>query len=155
MSLRLPVWFQSLRRGIRVNLKTRGQYLFCLWFQNFWRSVWSFKWWISSINAENIFSPCQFGFRKKRSTVQAILDLVSAILDAFHNKQYDPVLLLDLSEAFDCVDHGILLLLKLKYYNFDTTSVNLISSYLERRHQVVRVHSAGRHRVFGLQRGGL
>lgn len=93
---------------------------------------------VDFFNTENIFSPCQFGFRKGRSTVQGIVDLVSAILDAFHNKQYDPVLFLDLSKAFDCVDHGILLR-KLKYYNFDTASVNLISSYLERRHQVVRV----------------
>jgi len=93
---------------------------------------------VDFFNVENIFSPCQVGFRKKRSTVQVLLDLVNAILDAFHNKQYDPVLFLDLNKAFDCVDHGILLL-KLKYYNFDPTSVNLISSNLERKHQVVRV----------------
>ncbi|XP_050294198.1 uncharacterized protein LOC126734556 [Anthonomus grandis grandis] len=84
----------------------------------------------------NLFSKCQFGFRKDKSTVLGVLDLVSDILEGFQNFQYDTVLCCDLSKAFDCVDHGILLG-KLKAYNFNPSSIQLMKSYLEGRCQSV------------------
>ena len=48
--------------------------------------------------------------------------------------------LMDLSKAFDCMSHN-LLLAKLKAYNFSTSSVNLIQSYLKFRIQRVKIGS--------------
>lgn len=93
---------------------------------------------VEHFEINNLFTEHQWGFRRERNTTQGILDLVSGVLDAFNEKQYDSVLFCDLSKAFDCVDHGILLS-KLKYYKFSTNSIQLIKSYLELRHQVVRV----------------
>lgn len=85
----------------------------------------------------NLFTDCQFGFRSCRSTGMAVLDLTSQIIEAFHNKQYSKVVLCDLSKAFDCVDHNILLN-KLKFYNFCNDSIELMTSYLKDRSQRVR-----------------
>nr|CAI5822017.1 unnamed protein product [Callosobruchus analis] len=93
---------------------------------------------VSFFENEGLFSHCQFGFRKDKSTSLGIINLVSHIIDTFHNMQYNSVLFCDLSKAFDCVDHGILLK-KLVCYGFSQNSTNLIKSYLHCRHQVVRV----------------
>ena len=50
-------------------------------------------------------------------------------------------MLLDLSAAFDVVDHGILLE-KLKIYGFDDSLVNWIKSYLSKRKQNVYIDGA-------------
>ena len=50
------------------------------------------------------------------------------------------VLLTDLSKAFDCLAHD-LLIGKLEAYGFDYTSLKLIYSYFASRHQRVRVNS--------------
>lgn len=86
----------------------------------------------------NYFSSSQYGFRKGKNTISGILDLISSILDSFHRFQYDVVLLCDLSKAFDCVDHGILLR-KITEYGFSPESAQLLRSYLSNRKQVVRV----------------
>lgn len=85
----------------------------------------------------NLFSRCQWGFRRNKNTVMGILDLMSDILGAFQDSQFDSVLFCDLSKAFDSVDHGILLG-KLKAYNFCSRSLKLIQSYLNGRCQAVQ-----------------
>ena len=84
----------------------------------------------------SLFSEQQFGFRKQRNTVSGILDLVSYIRDGFENKKHTGTTFCDLSKAFDCVSHE-LLVKKLAYYNFSLESVNLIKSYLNDRRQRV------------------
>ena len=49
-------------------------------------------------------------------------------------------MVLDLSAAFDLLDHGVFLK-KLPLYGFDQNSVELIRSYLSRRKQIVQVES--------------
>ena len=69
--------------------------------------------------------------------MMGILNLVSNITEAFHDFQFDTVLFCDLSKAFDCVDHGILLR-KLQVYGFCPESIALLRSYLDGRSQTVR-----------------
>ena len=49
--------------------------------------------------------------------------------------------LTDLSKAFDCIDHN-LLIAKLNAYGFDKQSINFIYSYLTKRKQRTKVDSA-------------
>lgn len=84
----------------------------------------------------NLFNEAQFGFRSCKSTSDAILDLVESILNSFNQNEIMSAAFCDLTKAFDCVRHDILLE-KLKYYGFDRTSIDLIQSYLCNRTQAV------------------
>ena len=84
------------------------------------------------------FSNCQFGFRKDKNTIQGIESLVAGILEGFQNLKYNTIVSCDLSKAFDCVDHGVLLR-KLTRYHISQSAIQLIRSYLEGRCQKVRV----------------
>ena len=61
------------------------------------------------LETNNCLSESQFGFCRGRNTVTGIMNLVSGILDSFHKSEYSAVLFCDLSKAFDCVGHDILL----------------------------------------------
>ncbi|KAL1458906.1 hypothetical protein WDU94_010931 [Cyamophila willieti] len=63
----------------------------------------------------------------------------------------------DLSRAFECLSHQILLS-KLKHYKFDAASINMLSSYLEGRSQQVRVGdqlSQSRNVTIGIPTGSI
>jgi hypothetical protein len=64
--------------------------------------------------------------------------MYDAWVEAVEHKQYTGVCFLDLSAAFDIVDHP-LLLEKLKLYGFTDNSLNWIESYLSGRNQTVYI----------------
>jgi hypothetical protein len=80
----------------------------------------------------------QFGFRKHQSCQTALLSLTEQIYKAIHEGKYVGMIQLDLSKAFDLVNHS-LLLQKLKLYKCDTSTVNWFSSYLGNRTQRVSI----------------
>lgn len=82
----------------------------------------------------SLFSASQFGFRAGLSTTSAILDLLGYMTEAFEGGQYVRATYCDLSKAFDCVPHEVLLR-KLSYYGLDAGSVALVGSYLVGRRQ--------------------
>lgn len=94
---------------------------------------------INFFETNSLFSKCQFGFRQGKNTIHAVLELVQNIMDGYEERLYLSALFCDLSKAFDCMSHE-LLLQKLKYYKFDSNSIGLISSYLQDRWQVVKVN---------------
>ena len=78
---------------------------------------------INFITKCNLIYPEQYGFLKGRSTEQAILDIVTRIVDSIENKEISLGLFLDLTKAFDTVSHEILLL-KLFYYGISGIPLN-------------------------------
>ena len=51
----------------------------------------------------------QFGFKAGHSTGYALLDLIDQVSDSLNDKSYFVGIFIDLSKAFDTVDHKILL----------------------------------------------
>ena len=85
-----------------------------------------------------LYAISQHGFRSKRSTTSALINMHSTWSNAADKKQFAGVLAFDLSSAFDCIDIEIICN-KLKIYGFDTISINWIKSYLTERSQFVQI----------------
>ncbi len=84
------------------------------------------------LNKNGLFSEQQSGFRENHSTVTALLKVTDDVRAAMDKRQVTLMALLDLSKAFDCVHHG-LLLTKLEYLGFSRAAVSWFSSYLTNR----------------------
>ena len=70
----------------------------------------------------------QFGFRPGHSTELAALRLVDHLITQMDKCRVPTNIYIDLSKAFDTLNHDILLQ-KLKYYGITGTSVNLVHKY--------------------------
>ena len=73
-----------------------------------------------------LFHSNHHGFLPNHSTATALIQLHDMLLDAAESKEFSAALLLDLSAAFDIVDHQILLE-KLAIYNFDEKAIEWYS----------------------------
>nr|CAI5823723.1 unnamed protein product [Callosobruchus analis] len=91
---------------------------------------------ICHFEANMLLNPNQFGFRSTKSTSMAIHHLTKFIQNCFETRSYAMASFFDLSKAFDCISHSVLIG-KLKAYNIDIRSCNLIESYLQKRKQHV------------------
>ena len=80
----------------------------------------------------DILSPLQSGFRRGCSTNTALLKVTNDIRKAMDDGKLTILSLLDLSKAFDCVHHP-LLLAKLRLIGFSTSVIRWFQSYLEGR----------------------
>ena len=88
----------------------------------------------------NFLYPSQYGFRKKHSTELAALETVDILLNKLDNKQTPAAIFIDLSKAFDTIDHQILLN-KLSYYGIKNTALKWFTNYLFARSQYVEINS--------------
>ena len=83
----------------------------------------------------------QYGFGRKHSTIDAITQFMTDATSSLDDKQSVLSVFLDLSKAFDTIDHNILLQ-KLHFYGIRGTSLDWFKSYLSNRKQYVfyKVH---------------
>ena len=85
-----------------------------------------------------LFFDHQYGFRPKHSTEYAALELIDRIITQMDQDEIPINIYLDLSKAFDTIDH-LILIDKLKYYGINGTNLNLFSSYLNNRKQYTEI----------------
>ena len=98
---------------------------------------------VDFLNEHNILNKSQFGFRKHHSTTLALIDLIDNISNSLDNKDYTIGVFLDLSKAFDTINHKILLD-KLSYYGIRGLPLIWFTNYLSHRQQFVNfngIHS--------------
>ena len=76
-----------------------------------------------------VLYPYQFGFRPGYSTDIALINMQELITKAIDTKKYAIGIFLDLANAFDTVDHKILLT-KLKFYGISGTPLQWFLSYV-------------------------
>lgn len=93
---------------------------------------------LSFFHKINFFSNCQFGFREKLNTENALLEFLNYIYTFLHNKSKVCGLFVDIKKAFDMVDHNKLLQ-KLQDIGLRGKSYLWFSSYLSNRYQRVKI----------------
>ena len=89
------------------------------------------------ISNYNILNEKQFGFRPKHSTYMAIVESVDKIANAVERNEIIVGIFLDLSKAFDTMNHDILLY-TLEYHGFRGVMLDWFKDYLSNRKQFVR-----------------
>ncbi len=90
---------------------------------------------------QKLFYNAQHGFRTEHSSEYAALDLIDRVITEMDNDKIPFNIFLDLSKAFDTLDHTILLD-KLEYYGIDGAAHRLFESYLKDRKQYVDIDGA-------------
>ena len=89
---------------------------------------------------DSIFLKYQCGFRKGHIPQHCLLYMTQKIKQARDNNNLFAAVLTDLSKAFDCINHE-LLIAKLNAYGFDSPSLKFVPAYLNFRKQKTKVAS--------------
>ena len=90
---------------------------------------------------EKYLSPFLCGYRRGYSTQNALLELIEKWKNIMDNHGYAGAVLMDLSKAFDTINHD-LLLAKLYMYGFDKNTLRLLKSYLTERWQRTTINQS-------------
>ena len=89
---------------------------------------------------ENYLSPYLFGVRKAHSTEQCLNTMLENWKKALDCNKKIGAVLADLSKAFDCLNHD-LLIAKFEAYGFNIEALTFIQDYLSNRSQRTKVNS--------------
>ena len=92
---------------------------------------------IEFIERLEILYCCQFGFRKNHSTALSLINLINKIAESIDRNEVTIGVFLDLSKAFDTLDHEILLN-KPEHYGIRDVALDWVKSYLSERLQFVQ-----------------
>ena len=87
----------------------------------------------------NILYRCQFGFRKNYLMSHALIHIINRISSAIDQRESTVGVFLDLSKAFDTLDHQILFT-KLEHYGIRDMALQWIKSYFSCRQQFVQIN---------------
>jgi hypothetical protein len=93
------------------------------------------------LESNDILIRNQYGFRKNHSSYMAIVDMYDKISKAIDEGEYAVGVFVDLSKAFDTLDHNILLA-KLEYYGIRGICQEWFKNYLHNRSQYVYLNGA-------------
>ena len=94
-----------------------------------------------SVYVEDFLSPFLCGYRKGFSAQHALLSMLEKWRKSVDKGGYGGGFLMDLSKAFDTLNHE-LLIAKLHAYGFDKDSLSLIKSYLTDRWQRTKINAS-------------
>ena len=92
----------------------------------------------SFLEKYNLLFENQYGFRERRSTQHAIIDIANQIQIKMDRKMYSCGIFADLQKAFDTVNHSILLW-KLEHYGIHGIVNDWFRSYLLDRKQTAKL----------------
>ena len=87
----------------------------------------------------SFFSKYQCAFRKGFSAQQRLVSMLEKWKSATDNKRSFGALLTDLSKAFDCLSHD-LLIVKLNAYGFNMSALRCVHSFLKNRMQRTKIN---------------
>lgn len=88
----------------------------------------------------NLFNPNQFGFRKGLSTTSAVNKFLNDLYESLDQRKKTLGIFIDLSKAFDLVNHEILLD-KLEHYGIRGVPLKWFDSYLQTRTHYVELNN--------------
>ena len=94
---------------------------------------------VNFIEDHNILSNTQFGFRKNMGTETALIHYIDKLQNALNDGKYSISIFMDLSKAFDVIDHEILKI-KLEHYGFRGNFLEFLMSYVKDRKYFVHVN---------------
>ena len=89
----------------------------------------------------SFLSPYLWGYRKGFNTQHALLTLVENWRKSLDNKGFGGAILMDVSMAFDTLNHN-LLIAKLHPYGFQHDALKLLHSYLSKRWHRTKVNTS-------------
>ena len=111
----------------------------------------------SYLSKYNLLYDFQFGFRSGHSCTLALVDVINMVKRESGNKNHVMGLFMDLSKAFDMVNHDILLH-KLSHYGLRGNTLNWFSSYIANRTQFTTINdinSTSKTIVSGIPQGSV
>lgn len=94
------------------------------------------------MTVNNLYPSLQSAYRKNHSTETALVKITNNILCNTNNQHVTLLVLLDLSAAFDTIDHDILLKRLSTKLGVEGVVLQWFQSYLEGRSQRVSVHGS-------------
>ena len=106
---------------------------------------------------EPLFSKYQCGFRRCFSAQDCLLTMLEKWKSAVDKGKIFGILMTDLSKAFDCLSHK-LIIAKLNAYGFSLPALKLMQSYLTERKQRTKIneaYSSWEEILFGVPRGSI
>ena len=112
---------------------------------------------VNHMNDLNLYTSCQHGFRKKRSCVTQLLEVMEYLTDFLDEGNAIDIVYFDFKKAFDSVPHQRLLA-KLRSYGISGNILNWIEGFLSNRTQRVRienVYSEYAHVLSGIPQGSI
>ena len=92
----------------------------------------------AQLSEHNLFNLHQSAYRKFNSTETALLSVQNDLLTSMDQGRVSALLLLDLSAAFDTVDHDILFHRLESWFGISNSALSWFKSFLTDRRQVVR-----------------
>ena len=90
---------------------------------------------------QNKFSKYLTGFQKNHNTQNSLLRMIESWKVRLNNGSKVGVIIMDLSKAFDSLNHK-LLIAKLKAYGLDSNSVTFMKNYLTNRLQRCKINNS-------------